>query len=236
MATSQRKVLTPLLAVLSVIVFVLVIIVVTNTFQRKQPLSPASRDLLLASTPTPTFPSFEDYITPIAAPPVAPEEKWVTYSNPDLGITLKHPPDWFFNEYTRPDGLEPDVVLSTPVNNPSLQNWLSGQLAAGMIMRHKLGKNETFDYYVQVAKPQDDPSTNTTFQESPWSVGTNEGLGFETISNRPSVDVFFEKNGFVYRFCFGTTYQSAEANYNIYRPIFRIILSSVTFFLALPPG
>lgn len=180
----------------------------------------------LSFAPSPSYLPADAYFTPVVAPPVASEEKWQVYANTTLGISLKHPPDWFFNEDLGPFGAF--AIFSTPINNPSSQNWRLGELAGGTILSKKLGNNETLESYIEELKIQQ-PSVWANYKQSgTLTVGNKKGLVLEG-PDYDSITVFVENNGVAYEFDFGATYQSAKSNYEMYRQTFERVLSTVIF-------
>lgn len=214
--------------VLSVCLFVAVAVVAINALRTKQnQLSPlVSETQVVSPAPLPTYPRVDAYFTPVVAPPVAPEEKWQVYTNSTLGISLRHPPDWFFNE--EPGSSGASAIFSTPINNPSAQNWRMGELAGGAIWSHKLGNDETLNSYIQQLKIQQSIVWADSKQTGTITVGNKKGLILEGPEPL-SIAVFVENNGVAYIFNIGTTYQNDKSNDKMYRQIFERVLSTVTF-------
>jgi hypothetical protein len=218
------------LLLFSLALLIAVVAIAINTVKSRTDQFSQVSNIQVTSTLTPTpNPEIAPYLVKLTPPPIAPQERWQVYSNQELGISLKHPPDWFFSEHSNPLGTE--YFFSTPVKQSDPTNWALNQLAGGDISREKLSNNESLDFFIRTAQNPENPLATAT-RLSSWRVDDIEAVVLE-IPEGPtvlhSVFVFVEKDGFAYSFHLSLAPQSIESNWKTYQQTFEQVLSTVTF-------
>jgi len=163
----------------------------------------------------------------LATPTIDPTADWNKYTSSLLGISFKYPSGWFSHKEQTIGGVSErpnkiyEVVFSYPVDNPSPQDFVSGQ-KAGITISYTPEPEQAFDVYINQLMGQE---FGGKLHKSEVFIAGIKAIAINV--NEPPTNRFivFDNNG---RYFISFNIERNE-QYETYRRAFDQILSTFKF-------